>query len=193
MILTTPLSTTGSSGFGEVNSSGNTTVELAACSLCNGASGINEFAVGTVVGAAVVEVVASRLRGAVVVVAGDEDGIDVVVVVVDDGVVVVVVPLCVGEAAGAAVVVVDTVTVADEVDEPASFPCASCTAEFEVAELDVGAEYVTDTTLPTAAAGDTLSRIVEPLTVTELTVRETPPTVTAYSPTVADVACKASL
>ena len=129
----------------------------------------------------------------VVVVAGDEDGIDVVVVVVDDGVVVVVVPLCVGEAAGAAVVVVDTVTVADEVDEPASFPCASCTAEFEVAELEVGAEYVTDTTLPTAAAGDTLSRIVEPLTVTELTVRETPPTVTAYSPTVADVACKASL
>ena len=180
-----------------MNSSGNTTVELATSSLCNGASGasgINEFAVGTVAGAAVVVVVTTRLRGAVVVVEGDDDGIDVVVVVVDDGVVVVVVvPLCVGEAAGAAVVVVDTVTVADEVDEPASFPCASCTAEFEVAELDVGAEYVTDTTLLTAAAGDTLRRIVEPLTVTELTVRETPPTVTAYSPTVADVACKASL
>ena len=178
-----------------MNSSGNTTVELAASSLCNGASGAsgtNEFAVGTVAGAAVVVVVTTRLRGAVVVVAGDDDGIDVVVVVVDDGLVVVVVPLCVAEAAGAAVVVVDTVTVADEVDEPASFPCASCTAEFEVAELDVGAEYVTDTTLPTAAAGDTLSKIVEPLTVTELTVRETPPTVTAYSPTDADVACKAS-
>jgi hypothetical protein len=145
-----------------------------------------------VAGAAVVEVVATRLC-TVVVVAGEEDGIEVVVVVVDTGVVVVVVPLCVGEAAGAAVVVVDTVTIADEVDEPASFPCASCTAEFEVAELDVGAEYVTDTTLPTAAAGDTLRRIVEPLTVTELMVRETPPTVTAYSPTDADVACKASL
>ena len=97
MILTTPLSTTGSSGFGEVNSSGNTTVELAASSLCNGASGAsgtNEFEVGTVAGAAVVVVVVvvtTRLC-TVVVVAGEEDGIEVVVVV-DDVVVVVVVPL----------------------------------------------------------------------------------------------------
>ena len=132
-------------------------------------------------------------RGAVVVevVAGTGDTVVVVVwgtVVVVGNVVVVVAldgepPLAAGTVvAGAAV------TVAVDVDDAASFPTVSCTAEFDVAEFEVGAVYTTVTMSPIAAAGEIVSTTVEPLIVIELIVCATKPIETPKSPTAAEVA-----
>jgi len=139
-------------------------------------------------GAAVV--VVTRIRGATVVVVTVGTTVVVVwgtVVVVGNVVVVVALdgepPLAAGTVvAGAAV------TVAVDVDEAASFPTVSCTAEFDVAEFEVGAVYTTVTMSPIAAAGEIVSTTVEPLIVIELIVFATKPIETPKSPTAAEVA-----
>jgi hypothetical protein len=139
-------------------------------------------------GAAVV--VVTRIRGATVVVVTVGTTVVVVwgtVVVVGNVVVVVALdgepPLAAGTVvAGAAV------TVAVDVDEVASLPTVSCTAEFDVAEFEVGAVYTTVTMSPIAAAGEIVSTTVEPLIVIELIVFATKPIETPKSPTAAEVA-----
>lgn len=139
-------------------------------------------------GAAVV--VVTRIRGATVVVVTVGTTVVVVwgtVVVVGNVVVVVALdgepPLAAGTVvAGAAV------TVAVDVDEAASLPTVSCTAEFDVAEFEVGAVYTTVTMSPIAAAGEIVSTTVEPLIVIELIVFATKPIETPKSPTAAEVA-----
>jgi hypothetical protein len=139
-------------------------------------------------GAAVV--VVTRIRSATVVVVTVGTTVVVVwgtVVVVGNVVVVVALdgepPLAAGTVvAGAAV------TVAVDVDEAASLPTVSCTAEFDVAEFEVGAVYTTVTMSPIAAAGEIVSTTVEPLIVIELIVFATKPIETPKSPTAAEVA-----
>jgi hypothetical protein len=141
-------------------------------------------------GAAVV--VVTRIRGATVVVVTVGTTVVVVwgtVVVVGNVVVVVVVALD-GEPplAAGTVVAGAAVTVAVDVDEAASLPTVSCTAEFDVAEFEVGAVYTTVTMSPIAAAGEIVSTTVEPLIVIELIVFATKPIETPKSPTAAEVA-----
>lgn len=140
-------------------------------------------------GAAVV--VVTRIRGATVVVVTVGTTVVVVwgTVVVVGNVVVVVVALD-GEPplAAGTVVAGAAVTVAVDVDEAASLPTVSCTAEFDVAEFEVGAVYTTVTMSPIAAAGEIVSTTVEPLIVIELIVFATKPIETPKSPTAAEVA-----
>jgi len=183
-------------------------VEVARGNVDTGASGtiglntvvevVEELEVLEVRGATVV--VDTRVRGAAVVVVTRIRGATVVVVTVGTTVVVVwgtvvvvgnvVVVALDGEPplAAGTVVAGAAVTVAVDVDEAASFPTVSCTAEFDVAEFEVGAVYTTVTMSPIAAAGEIVSTTVEPLIVIELIVFATKPIETPKSPTAAEVA-----
>jgi hypothetical protein len=175
-------------------------VEVARGNVDTGASGtIGLNTVVEVRGATVV--VDTRVRGAAVVVVTRIRGATVVVVTVGTTVVVVwgtvvvvgnvvVVVALDGEPplAAGTVVAGAAVTVAVDVDEAASFPTVSCTAEFDVAEFEVGAVYTTVTMSPIAAAGEIVSTTVEPLIVIELIVFATKPIETPKSPTAAEVA-----
>lgn len=184
-------------------------VEVARGNVDTGASGtiglntvvevVEELEVLEVRGARVV--VDTRVRGAAVVVVTRIRGATVVVVTVGTTVVVVwgtvvvvgnvvVVVALDGEPplAAGTVVAGAAVTVAVDVDEAASFPTVSCTAEFDVAEFEVGAVYTTVTMSPIAAAGEIVSTTVEPLIVIELIVFATKPIETPKSPTAAEVA-----
>ena len=137
-----------------------------------------------------VVVVVRRLAVVVVVVAGTGARVVVVGTAVVVVVVVVVVVALDGEPplAAGTVVAGAAVTVAVDVDDAASFPTVSCTAEFDVAEFEVGAVYTTVTMSPIAAAGEIVSTTVEPLIVIELIVCATKPIETPKSPTAAEVA-----
>lgn len=184
-------------------------VEVARGNVDTGASGtiglntvvevVEELEVLEVRGATVV--VDTRVRGAAVVVVTRIRGATVVVVTVGTTVVVVwgtvvvvgnvvVVVALDGEPplAAGTVVAGAAVTVAVDVDEAASLPTVSCTAEFDVAEFEVGAVYTTVTMSPIAAAGEIVSTTVEPLIVIELIVFATKPIETPKSPTAAEVA-----
>jgi hypothetical protein len=125
----------------------------------------------------------------VVVVAIGTVAVGTVVVVVAVGTVVDVVEVEVGVVVGVVVVVVvAAVTVAVDVDEAASLPTASCTAEFDAAESEVGAVYTTVTMSPITAAGEIVSTTVEPLIVIELIVCVTPPIDATKSLIAAEVA-----
>jgi hypothetical protein len=78
-------------------------------------------------------------------------------------------------------------------NDAASFPARSCTAAFDVAELDAGATYATVITANGPSAGDNVSTTVDPLTTALVGVNRTALAVTVKALAAAAVACNDSL